>query len=523
MPPAANTSYEGSDSRPDRDLSDRVWRLGRAAWGLLGLAGVVVLLVLASTQLVLVVVPLVVALFPATLLVPVAGWLKDRGVPAALASLLTILAGIGLVVSVIGVLIPAVASEAPDLADSASEGIAEIEEVVADLGIGIESVDDLLDRAQDQVGDLGEYTAEALDAAVAAGETVTGAILVMVILFFYLKDGRRLTDGVIATLPERHRSRAGTIAEQAWWTLGAYFRGQLLVALVDAVFIGLGLWILGVPLALPLAVLVFFGGLFPIVGAVVTGMVAVLVALADGGLGPALVVLALVLLVQQLEGNVLEPYVLGRSIRLHPLVILMSITAGSVTLGILGAFLAVPVVAVAARTIEILRDGGADGDGDGHGARASGGGDETDRAVDRSGAGHRAAPSWERTRRLIGPAPVRCPPWSNPRTPPPVAQPGPSAGPSAAAMATRTPSRHWPSACSTRHGTATPPCSPPTSTPAPPWTWPPPPGTRWSCWPPTTVTSRRCEPCSSAVPTRAVPTTRARHRWPGPSSRDTRR
>ncbi len=356
MAPVENASSDGGSTRPDRDLPDRLWHLGRAAWGLLGLAGAAVLLGFASSQLILVVVPVVLALFPATLLVPVAGWLKERGVPAALASLVSILAGIGLIVCVIAVLIPVVAAEAPELADSASDGIEELEELVADLGIGIESVDDLLDNVQEQIGDLGEYTGEALDAAVVAAETVTGMILVVVILFFYLKDGRRLTDGVVATLPERHRSRAATIAEQAWTTLGAYFRGQMLVALVDAVLIGLGLWILGVPLALPLAVLVFFGGLFPIVGAVVTGMVAVLVALADGGLGPALVVFALVLIVQQLESNVLEPYILGRAIHLHPLVILLSITGGAATLGILGAFLAVPAAAVTARTIEILRD-----------------------------------------------------------------------------------------------------------------------------------------------------------------------
>lgn len=387
MPPDADASPDGGRTRPDRDLPDQMWRLGRAAWGVLGLVGLVVLLGFASSRLILVVVPVVLALFPATLLVPVAGWLKVRGVPDALASLVSILAGIGLIVGVIAVLIPAVASEAPELADSASDGIAELEEFVADLGIGIESVDDLLDNVQEQVGDLGEYAGEALEAAVVAAETVTGAILVMVILFFYLKDGRRLTRGLVATLPERHRATATTIAEQAWTTLGAYFRGQMLVALVDAVFIGLGLWILGIPLALPLAVLVFFGGLFPIVGAVVTGMVAVLVALADGGLGPALIVFALVLVVQQLESNVLEPYILGRAINLHPLVILLSITAGSVTLGILGAFLAVPVAAVTARTVEILRARPGDGSDDAEDRRGSG---EQADAQDRSGAARRA-------------------------------------------------------------------------------------------------------------------------------------
>jgi putative heme transporter len=180
--------------------------------------------------------------------------------------------------------------------------------------------------------------------------------LMLVTLFFFLKDGQRLTDGVISTAPPRHRRRLTEVAQRAWDTVGSYFRGQLLVALVDAVFIGIGLLILGVPLALPLAVLIFFGGLFPIVGAVTTGALAVLVALADAGPVTALIVLGLVLLVQQLESNVLEPLILGHVISLHPLVILLAITTGAVTLGILGAFLAVPVTATIARIIDYVRE-----------------------------------------------------------------------------------------------------------------------------------------------------------------------
>jgi putative heme transporter len=149
--------------------------------------------------------------------------------------------------------------------------------------------------------------------------------------------------------PETSRPRLRRAADRSWDTLGSYFRGQLLVALVDAVFIGIGLLILGVPLAVPLAVLIFFGGLFPIVGAVTTGALAVLVALADAGLTTALIVLGLVLLVQQLESNVLEPLILGKAIDLHPIVVLLAITTGAVTLGILGAFLAVPVAAIIGR------------------------------------------------------------------------------------------------------------------------------------------------------------------------------
>ena len=144
--------------------------------------------------------------------------------------------------------------------------------------------------------------------------------------------------------------------DRAWTTLGAYFRGQLLVALVDALAIGVALLVLGVPLALPLAVLIFFGGLFPIVGAVVTGALAVLVAMADAGLTMGLIVLGIVLAVQQLESNVLAPLVLGKATALHPLGVLTSLTAGGILLGVLGAFIAVPIAASLVRAIGYLRD-----------------------------------------------------------------------------------------------------------------------------------------------------------------------
>jgi putative heme transporter len=335
----------------------RLWRVGRAAWALVGIALALVVLGLVAGELTLVLVPVVLALFPATLLVPVAGWLRRRGLPAALAGLVSIVAGIALIGAVIGSMVPLVASELPDLAESASEGVAQIEELLEDgpLGMETDGVEGLLSTAREQLGEVGDYAGQATGAAFAAFEAVAGLLLLFVVLFFYLKDGRRLSEGVISAFPRRSRDRVRRLAASSWETLGRYFRGQLLVAFVDAVFIGIGLLVLGVPLALPLAVLIFFGGLFPIVGAVATGALAVLVALADGGLTTALIVLGLVLAVQQLESNVLEPVILGRVIDLHPLVIILAITAGSLALGILGAFLAVPVAAIVAGVIADLR------------------------------------------------------------------------------------------------------------------------------------------------------------------------
>jgi putative heme transporter len=356
----AATDHPSPAPRDEREVSPgprRLWRVGRTAWALVGIALAVAVLGLIAGELTLVLVPVILALFPATLLVPVAGWLKNRGVPAALAGLVSILAGIALIGAVIGAMVPLVASELPDLAESASEGVAQIEDFLEDgpLGLEADGVEGLLSTAREQLGEVGDYAGQATGAAFAAFEAVAGLLLLFVALFFYLKDGRRLSEGLISTFPAHSRDRVRRLAASSWETLGRYFRGQLLVAFVDAVFIGIGLLILGVPLALPLAVLIFFGGLFPIVGAVATGALAVLVALADGGLTTALIVLGLVLAVQQLESNVLEPVILGRVIDLHPLVIILAITAGSLTLGILGAFLAVPVAAIVAGVIEDLR------------------------------------------------------------------------------------------------------------------------------------------------------------------------
>jgi putative heme transporter len=336
--------------------ADRLRWVGSVSWTVVGVALAVAVVWFAASQVSLVIIPLVLALFPATLLAPVARWLQERGVPDALTALLSIVLGLGLVAALIGAMVPLVLAELPSLLDSAGEGLDDLSELLEDgpFGIDLGGLDGLLTMAGEQLGDA-DTTGQVTDAAITAVEVVTGTLLLMVVLFFYLKDTVRLREGLISTFPGRMRGHAARLLQGAWETLGRYFRGQLLVALVDAVFIGVGLLVLGVPLALPLAVLIFFGGLFPIVGAVVTGALAVLVALADGGITTALIVLGLVLLVQQLESNVLEPLILGHIIALHPLIIVLSITAGALLLGLLGAFLAVPVAAITARIVDDLR------------------------------------------------------------------------------------------------------------------------------------------------------------------------
>lgn len=154
-------------------------------------------------------------------------------------------------------------------------------------------------------------------------------VLMVIILFFYLKDGRAITNFLQRLFPSGRRDDVAEVGKRAWTTIGQYFRGQLLVALVDAVLIGVGLIVVGVPLVLPLAIVTFLGGLFPIVGALVAGAMAVLVALASAGLTKAVIVLGIVVAVQQIEGNVLAPFVLGDAVSVHPLGIILRSPPGA--------------------------------------------------------------------------------------------------------------------------------------------------------------------------------------------------
>lgn len=334
-------------------------RAGRTAWALVGLAAVLALTIVALARVSLVVVPLVLALFPAALLAPAAGWLKRRKVPPALAALVVLVGALLVLLGSITALVPAFVAQAPQLSDAVSRGVEQVESWLPDLPFGpdVSTVPELLRALGAQVeGGGGQVLDRTIGAAVRTLEIVAATLFMLVALFFYLKDGERISTALIEVLPAAARPHATELAGRVWWTVGRYFSGQLVVAAVDAVFIGLGLWLLGVPLVIPLSVLVFLGGLFPIVGAFVSGLAAVLVAMADGGLGTGLATLAVVIGVQQVEGNVLEPLILSRVIRLHPLTILVSLSVGALLLGLLGAFLAVPVAASIARIVEYVRE-----------------------------------------------------------------------------------------------------------------------------------------------------------------------
>ncbi|MGH8908371.1 MAG: AI-2E family transporter [Egibacteraceae bacterium] len=349
------------DVEPAPPLSDhRLVRAGVYAWATIGVLALAVVGAIVVGRLTLVVVPLVLALFPAAVLAPLTRRLVDRRVPPGLASLLVLLGSLGLIAALFSLIAPQVRAELGNVGASIQQGYAQVEAFLDAGPFGLDPIpiDGVIAQAREQLGQVGELSGRALEVANVVLEGFAGLVLLLFALFFYLKDGAKIGRWLRSLFPEPAQQDAERIGGLVWVTIGGYIRGQLLIALVDATFIGIGLFALRVPLALPLAVFVFFGALFPIVGAIASGAVAVLVALATSGVTTALLVLVLVVAVQQLESHLLAPIVLGRTTQMHPLAVISALTAGGVLLGVLGAFLGVPVAASIARAIGYLRSKG---------------------------------------------------------------------------------------------------------------------------------------------------------------------
>ena len=306
-------------------------------------------------QLRLVVLPLLVAVFLATILMPAADWLRRR-IPDAIAAFVVMLVALALLGGLTAVLAPSVVSEFGDLGESLREGLGQIGSTLERVGFSQAEIDGAIDDAltslQDNVGGIGQGV---VTGALFVGELVTGLLLALVLLFFLLKDGHGIWNWIVALVPARRRDGLREVGSASWSTLGHYLRGVALVALFDGVTIGVALAILGVPLVLPLAVLTFFGAFFPLVGAFTAGFVAALVALVSEGPVTALIVVGVIVAIQQLEGDLIYPVLVGRQIRLHPVAILLVLTAGAVVAGIVGALFAVPVAAVGWTAIQHLR------------------------------------------------------------------------------------------------------------------------------------------------------------------------
>lgn len=299
-------------------------------------------------QLKLVVIPVLIAAIVAAAVSPVVSFLRRRGLPAAVATWAALLTGVGVLGGVLWLVGRGIRNEWDELRASAEAGFDELQVFLAEGPLGID--DQQISAARDQARELlasDAVQSGALAGASAAIEVVAGVLLGVVVLFFLLKDGRSIYAFFVQPLAPAHQERAWRIGNRSVAVLGGYVRGTAVVALVDAVVIGLGLVILGVPLALPLATIVFLGAFVPLIGATLAGVLAVLVALVANGPVTALLVLAVVVAVNQLEGDLLAPVVIGKALALHPLAILLALTAGTIIAGIVGALLSVPIAAVA--------------------------------------------------------------------------------------------------------------------------------------------------------------------------------
>lgn len=324
---------------------------GAWSWRVLVIAGAIGLITWALSHVMLVVLPLFIAMLLATVLIPLSERLERLHIPRSVATLLAVVGFLALVAGLIALIVPRFVAQLDDLTEGVRGGIQRALDLAGNLGLSDAQLETWVSRAQKQIQSQARSIGGGLLAgAVVAVQLVSGFLLTLVMTFFVVKDRDRITAWFTARTPENRRDDARAVAGRGWQTLAGYFRGQAIIAVADAIGIGIGLLLIGMPLVLPLAVLTLIGGFFPIVGAVVAGSVAVLVALVSGGLIDALLVVGVVVAVQQLEGNILQPLVMGRVVPLHPLVILVAVTAGAVLAGVVGAFLSVPIAAVIAAT-----------------------------------------------------------------------------------------------------------------------------------------------------------------------------
>jgi len=302
-----------------------------------------------------VVFPVFLGLVIATVLEPPVTWLRNRRVPGGLATALVLVVALAVFGGIVALIAPAVAGQAPAIAQGAVGGIQQIQNWLQGppFNLGASQIGGYVqaatERLQQSAGQIATGVVTGLT-AVASG--VVNAVLALVLAFLFVKDGPKFLPWLRRTAGPTSGDHLAEVGARAWLRLGGFIRSQALIGLADAVFIGIGLVIFGVPLALPLAVLTFFGAFIPIIGSLVAGALAVLIALVVQGPATALGVLVLIIVVQQVEGNLLQPLVQGRGLGLNAALVILAVTAGSSLAGIAGAFLAVPVAAVLA---EILR------------------------------------------------------------------------------------------------------------------------------------------------------------------------
>jgi predicted PurR-regulated permease PerM len=327
------------------------------AWRLLVILAAVVALLLIVERLEVIVVPLLLALMLSALLVPVVDWLDKRGAPRGGAVALVLLAGFAILGGIMTFVVSQFIVGVPDLVNEVTRSIDSAKKWLIDgpLHLSRQQIDHAGDSAiQALQNNQEKLTSGALSTAATITEIITAALMMLFTLIFFLYGGRNIWSYVTKIIPAHVRERVQAAGGAGFHSLTGYVRATFLVALVDALGIGTGLAIMSVPLALPLASLVFLGAFIPLVGAVLSGFLAVIVALLAKGFVYALITLGLLVAVNQLEAHILQPLVMGRAVSIHPLAIVVAISTGGVLAGIVGALLSVPTVAFLNNAFKVL-------------------------------------------------------------------------------------------------------------------------------------------------------------------------
>jgi len=345
------------DSVADESVTPLVRKTAAWAWRLLVIFAAIVALLWVAKKVELIVVPVALATMLTALLLPAVDFLDRRFLPRGVAVALVLLGGIAIVGGILSFVITQFIEGVPALAKQVTASIEGVSDWLQNgpLEISPGQIDQARKSAIDALQNNQEkLTTGALSTASTLTEIITGALLVLFTLIFVLHGGRSIFAFVTKIVPVGVRERARDAGRAGFRSLIGYVRATFLVALVDALGIGTGLAIMGIPLALPLASLVFLGAFIPLVGAVIAGFLAVIVALIAKGWIFALITLGLIIAVQQLEGHVLQPLVMGRAVSIHPLAVVLAIAAGGVLAGIVGALLAVPTVAFLNSAVRVL-------------------------------------------------------------------------------------------------------------------------------------------------------------------------
>lgn len=321
------------------------------AWRGLLLAAATAVLFWVVAQLSLLVVPVVIALILSALLSPAARQIRRvPRMPRGVATGVVVVGGLALFGGILWGVVAAFLAGLPDLSTQLGQSLVAAQDWLANGPLHLDDVrvasftTELVNTLQRNQTELATNVVGAVGTA---GEAATEMLLTLFVLTFFVHDGPKIWRFLLAAIPRPARRRTDIAGRRAFASLVGYTRAIVVVAAVDAITAGIGLWLIGVPLAVPLATLIFFGAFVPTVGAIVTGFVAVLIALVTGGWVDALLVVALLVAVQNIEGYVLQPLLLGRSVKLHPLAVVLPIAGGLIVAGIPGALLAVPLVTLA--------------------------------------------------------------------------------------------------------------------------------------------------------------------------------